>query len=187
MFPLPSLSSLKLIVAAIGALALVIGTAVITHKVDQAALLKQQAAWKDAEIAALNQARVLQQAEDKVSLDAAVAEATAQQKIVTNTVTVVKEVPSHVPLTSKCPVTVGFVRVLNDAVFLGTGTTGPTYAPGQPDDACAPIDPRGLAASIVSNYAAAGANAEQLTALQKWIEDTLAVRKSVLASPPKGK
>lgn len=178
-------ASIKWIVALLGIAAVAIFSAVVTHKVDQAALLKQQTAWKDAEIKAVNLAKMLQGAEDKVSLDAAVAEATAQQKIVTVTNTIVREVPNHVPTSTKCPVTVGFVRVLNDTIFLGTGTTGPTYAPGQPDDACASIDPRALASNIVSNYATAIANAEQLGALQKWIEDTLAIRKSVLVGPSK--
>jgi len=177
---MPSLSQIKLIVALVGALAIAFAASVVTAKVYQGKIATIEAGFAKAEAAAAEQARVLQKAEDQVTLAAAVAEAQAQQKIVTVTNTIVREAPSHVPSSTKCPVTVGFVRVLNSTVFQGTGTTGPTYAPGQPDDACASVDPRTLAINIVGNYAAALANAEQLTALQKWVQDTLDVRKRVL-------
>ena len=177
---MPSLQTIKLIVAVIGALAIAIASSVVTAKVYQGKIATIEAGFDRAKAQAAEQARVLQAAEDKVSLDAAVAEAKAQQQIVTVTNTIVREVPSHVPLNSKCAVSVGFVRVLNDALFQGASTPGPTYAPGQPDDACAAIGPRDLAVNIVGNYAAALGNAEQLGALQKWVKDTLETRKRVL-------
>lgn len=174
---MPTLDTIKLIAALVGAALIALTATIITHKVDQAALLKIEAGYKDAQIAAISQAKAVQAAEDKVSLDAAVAEATAQQKIVTITNTVTREVPNHVPLTSKCAVTVGFVRVLN-AVILGNVTSDVSYAPGKSDDACASLDARALAGSIIGNYAAALANGEQLAALQKWVTDTIAASKS---------
>lgn len=177
---MPSLQTIKLIVALLGIAAVAIASSVVTSKVYQGKIATMEAGFAKAETAAAEQARALQKAEDAVSLQAAVAEATAQQKIITVTNTVIREVPSHVPLTSKCAVTVGFVRVLNDALFQGASTPGPTYAPGQPDDACAAISPRDLAVNIVGNYAAALGNAEQLGALQKWVKDTLETRKRVL-------
>ena len=98
---MPSLTTIKLIAALVGAVLIALAAATITHKVDQAALLKIEAGYATAQAQALAQARAAQAAEDKVSLDAAVAEATAQQKIVTVTNTVVREVSNHVPITSK--------------------------------------------------------------------------------------
>lgn len=173
---MPSLDTIKLIGALLLAAGIAFGAAFVTHKVDQAALLKVENGYQVAQAAAVAQARAAQSAEDKVSLDAAVAEATAQQKIVTITNTITREVPNHVPLTSKCAVTVGFVRVLN-AVILGNGASDVSYAPGKSDDACADLDARALAGSIIGNYASAIANGEQLAALQKWITDTIAASK----------
>lgn len=161
-----------LIVGAIGAMvASAFASAVVTHKVDNATLLTIEGGYKDAQIKAVQAAKDTQKREDDVSLKAALDEATAQTKIVTVTETITREVPIHVPAKSSCAVTVGFVRVLNGAVF-GNGTADLSYAPGQPDVACAPLDARILASSIVGNYATCSANAEQLTALQRWVGDT---------------
>lgn len=173
---MPSLATIKLILMLVGAAALTIGSAVITHKVDQANLMKIEAGYKDAQLKAVEQAKAIQAAEDKVSLEAAVAEAAAQQQIVTVTQTLVKEVPIHVPFSSKCPVTVGFVRLLNAAVR-GQPTADLSFAAGKPDDACAPIDARTLAGSILVNYAASTANSEQLGALQDWVRKTIEASK----------
>lgn len=173
---MPSLQTLKMILAVCLLLGSATIAAVITHKIDSAALLKVENGYLAATAKAVNEAKIIQAAEDKVSLDAAVAEATAQQQIVTQTVTLTKEVPIHVPFSSKCAVTVGFVRLLNAAV-LGRSTADLSYASGQSDDACAPVDARTLAASILVNYAASSANAEQLTALQAWITKTIAASK----------
>lgn len=174
---MPSLETIKLILAGIAALVLVVGTAVITHKVDQAALLKQQAAWKDAQIAAVQLAVRVQAAQDAVSLNAAVAEASAQQHVVTVTNTIIKEVPAHVQATTRGCITVGFVRVLNAGV-LGNGTADLSYAPGQPDDACADTDARTLALNIIANYGVCTANGEQLGALQAWVTKIIAASKT---------
>ncbi len=175
-----SLSTIKVIVALVGLAAVALFSSIVTSKVYQGKIATIEAGFAKAETKAAEQARALQKAEDAVSLAAAVSEASAQQKIVTVTNTIVREVPSHVPANTKCPVTVGFVRVLNSTIVQGTGSPGFTFAPGQPDDACAPVDPRTLAINIVGNYAAALANAEQLTALQKWVQDTLDTRKRIL-------
>lgn len=161
-----------LILGVIGAMAVsAVGGAFSMHKVDNAALLKVEDGYKDAQLKAVQAAKDAQKREDDVSLKAAVDEAAAQTKIVTVTETITREVPIHVPAKSSCAVTVGFVRVLNGAVF-GNGTADLSYAPGQSDGACAPLDARTLASSIVGNYATCSANAEQLTALQRWVGDT---------------
>jgi hypothetical protein len=173
---MPSLDTIKLLLAIAALAGVAIFSSVVTHKVDSAALLKQQSAWKDAELKAVNLAKQIQAAEDKVSLDAAVAEAKAQQQIVTKTITLTREVPIHVPLSSKCPVTVGFVRLLNAAI-LGQSTADLSYAPGKSDDACAPVDARALADNLLVNFAAANGNAEQLTALQAWVKNIIEASK----------
>lgn len=167
---------IKLIIAAIGLGLVVVGTAVVTHRVDAAAYEALQLGYQKALAIAVAQTAEVQAAQDAISLAAAVAEAQAQQKIVTVTNVVTKEVPIHVPLNTKCPVTVGFVRVLN-AVILGSGPSDLSYAPGQSDDACAGTDARALAANIITNYGSALSNAQQLTTLQKWVTDVIAASK----------
>lgn len=172
---MPSLQAIKLIAVLVVAAGIAIGSAWLTHAVDSAHLAKIEAGYAKAETQAAEISRLRQAAEDKVSLDAAVKEAAAQQQIMTVTNTVIREIPSHVPLASKCAVTVGFVRVLN-AIILGGGTADLSYSPGQSDDACAATDPRTLALNIAANYTAALRNAEQLTALQSWVREQQAVR-----------
>lgn len=179
--PLPSLQTVKIVAIIAGVAAVAIGSAWTTHQVDQAHWLKIEAGWKDAKLEAVENAKKVQAAEDKVSLTVAVNEAAGQQKVVEKITTVVREVQSHVPNASKCAVTVGFVRVLNAAV-LGVGATDLSYAAGQPDDACAPTDPRTLVLNIIANYQSCLANAQQLGSLQGWVQQIGTVRKDTLGS-----
>lgn len=118
---------IKLIIAAIGLGLVVLGTAWVTHKVDNSAYTALELGYQKALADAVAQTAEVQAAQDKIGHDVDVAEAAAQQKIVTQTNVVTKEVIVHVPIASKCPVTVGFVRVLN-AAWAGT-------PPGPPDGA----------------------------------------------------
>jgi hypothetical protein len=121
------------------------------------------------EIAAVEAARKIQAAEDAVSLKSAVEEAKAQQQIVTRTETIVKEVPKYVPVASKCPVTVGFIRVL-DAAVLGVSPADLPLPAGKSNDSCADIDAPAVATRIIANYSGVcEANARQLTSLQEWV------------------
>src|SRR5262245_3197586 len=109
----PHIASAKtalMVAAIVGAAA---GAAWVTHQVDQAQLLKLENSYKDAENKAVKAAAAIQKAEDQVSLQAAVDEARKQAQIVTVTNTVTKEVPKYVPIGSKCPVTIGLLRVLD--------------------------------------------------------------------------
>jgi hypothetical protein len=107
------------------------------------------------------------QREDSVTLHSAVAEAAAQQKLADEKSVIAKEVRRHVPRNSPC-ISLGLVRVL-DAARLGADPDSLSLPAGQSDGACASVDAAHLAANITANYAAARANAEQLTALQAWV------------------
>lgn len=179
----PHIAAIKIGIAVLGIVAIAAGSAWATHQIDEAAYLKLEAKYKDAEVAAVSLAKAVQKAEDDVSLQAAVKEAASQQKIVTQTQIVTKEVPIHVPISSKCAVTVGFVRVLNAAI-LGGSAADVSYAAGQPDDACAPTDARSLASNIIVNYGTCLANAQQLTSLQAWAAAIGKVTKDAAAKKP---
>lgn len=162
--------------AVVLAAALVLGTAWITHRVDEGTIAKMKEDWAEAQTEAIDQAMKIQRAQDDVSLQAAVDEAASQQKIVTQTQIITKEVPIHVPAASKCPVTVGFLRVL-DAAVLGSAAADLPLAAGQSDESCATTDARTLALNITANYSACRANAEQLGGLQSWVTGIIAASK----------
>lgn len=109
-------------------------------------------------------------ARDKVTLDAAVSRATSQQKIVTQTVTITKEIPAHVTPAqdARTCITYGLVRVF-DAAAGGADPDTLSLPAGQSDDACAPVKASDLARSVAENYGSARDNADQLTALQGWV------------------
>ena len=130
---------------------------------------------KTAEEKAVQQAKDTQAAQDKVSLDAAVAEAQAQQKIVTVTQTIIKKVVQHVQDHSNC-ITYGLVRVLDAGIYGIDPDTLPLPA-GKSDDACAPVAASTLAERVISNYAIARGNAEQLNALEAWVSAQASVKR----------
>jgi len=76
--------------------------------------------------------------------------------------TIIKEVPVYVPADS--PALPGGFRLLHDAAVRGElpDATGVADAPAVPA--------QDLAATIAANYLSCRENAEQLTALQAWIE-----------------
>lgn len=164
----PHAGAIKIGLAVLGIVGIAAGSAWATHRIDQVALLKLEAKWKDAEIAAVEAARKIQKAQDEVSLKAAVAEAKAQQQIVTKTETVVREVPKYVPVASKCAVTVGFLRVL-DAAILGRSPADLPLPAGKSNDSCADLDAPTVAARLVANLGTCQANAQQLNGLQDWV------------------
>lgn len=145
------------------------------HKFDVAKLEKVELQYAQAEAKAVQQAKDIQAAQDKVTTDAAVAEAAAQQKIVTNTVTVTQEVTHYVKDTSTC-ITFGLLRLF-DATVLGIDPAKLSIPAGKSNDACAPVTASALAKSVVGNYGAALANAEQLNELQRWVNLEIAAGK----------
>ena len=144
----------------------------ITHRVDEAKLVSLEVKYAQAQAAAVVQAKAVQAAEDTVSLNAAVAEAAAQQKIVTQTITVTKEVVRHVTDRVAC-VSVGLVRVLN-AEVRGVSPDAIPLPAGKSDGSCSGVTNSQLAVSILDNYGLARANAEQLSALEAWVQATIA-------------
>lgn len=144
----------------------------VTHRVDVGTLETLKREHAEAQTEAVEIAKAELAAQDQIALDAAVAEARAQQKIVVRNVTIQKEITKYVSDTAHC-VTYGLVRVLNAAV-LGVDPADPALATGQPDDACAPVTASALAESVVANYGAALANAEQLNALEAAIAEMVA-------------
>jgi hypothetical protein len=77
--------------------------------------------------------------------------------------TLTKEVVRYVPSDS-CALPAGW-RVLHDAAARGE----PADPAGNPD--AAPIAAQDAAAAVIENYSASHANAEQLKALQDWIQE----------------
>jgi hypothetical protein len=142
------------------------------HRWDAGAYESLVAANAQAQTLAVQKAKDVQSAIDKVTLDAAVAEAKAQQQILVQHDYITQEVTKYVPVHVTC-ITVGLVRLL-DAASLGTDPANSTVAPGQSDDACTSLTARQLASNIINNYAVALANAEQLNALEAWVSATVA-------------
>lgn len=117
---------------------------------------------------------VLSQAETKVAqIDAASAStaATHQIALATTAAVIKQKVTTHVhvlppgaPAAPGC-VTYGLVRQ-HDAAALGVDPDTLQLPAGASDDACSPITAPALADAISDNYAAARANAQELTDLQ---------------------
>ena len=109
---------------------------------------------------------------DAISLNGAVAEAAAQQKLADEKSIIAKEVHRHVASNgnSRLCIPYGLVRVL-DAASIGADPDAFSLPAGQSDDSCAPVAADALAANVAANYAVARANAEQLSALQAWVRE----------------
>lgn len=125
------------------------------------------AATQAADAARAAQALKSLAAQDKLSQDNAVAEAKGQARIVVQTQTLTKEVPTYVTVTqdrSDC-VPWGVVRVL-DAAVLGVDPAQLRLPAGATDDTCSPVKASDLARSVAGNYGTAAQNAEQLNALE---------------------
>lgn len=99
-----------------------------------------------------------------VDAHVAPAAAAAQVRIVTQTRTLLKEVPVYVPVRSPC-ITWGALR-LHDAAVLGVDASTLQPPAGQPDSACSDVDPIAFMAGVVANYGVARQNAQQLNDLE---------------------
>ncbi|HEX4105532.1 MAG TPA: hypothetical protein VHX92_04810 [Rhizomicrobium sp.] len=152
--------------AAAGIAALLAGsaTAYVVHRMDEGAIAAIKLADQKAQTQAIQDADAIRQSQDQANLDAALAEAKAQQAIVSHTHTVTREVTIHVPQTQSC-IPYGLVRVLDDAAT-GSDTADAATAAGQSDDACTGISWRAFAGDLTGDYGIGRANAEQLNALE---------------------
>ncbi|MGH6829067.1 MAG: hypothetical protein ACREFW_09180 [Rhizomicrobium sp.] len=140
------------------------GTGYVVHRMDEATIAQMKLADSEASLTASEAAAGVQKAADGIDLDAAMAEAKAQEKIVRQTVTVTREITVHVPDVRAC-IPYGLVRVL-DAAATGADPASLGVAAGEPDDTCAPLSWRDLAASLADDYGIGRRNAEQLNALE---------------------
>jgi uncharacterized protein GlcG (DUF336 family) len=152
--------------AAAGIAALLAGSTMgyAVHRMDEATIASIKLADQKAQTQAIKDAAAIRQSQDQANLDAALAEAKAQQAIATRTRTVTREITIHVPQTQPC-IPYGLVRVLDDAAT-GSDTANAATAAGQSDDACTGISWRAFASDLSDDYATGRANAEQLNALQ---------------------
>lgn len=158
------LSTIKLYVMAGALLAAVLGSAVVTHKVDNSRYEALQIKIEKAHEKALDDAIALQQKEDQINVEQAQAYAAEQQRLATSAAQQLKEVEAHVKANGSHCVTWGLVRVLDSAATRRAVAEMPAPA-GKSDDACAPTDAIALARNVVGNYYTAHANADQLNAL----------------------
>lgn len=163
-------AGLQGLLIAAGAAAVISGTTVgvLVHKVDSSKMAAVELADARATTKAVELAKVDLAKRDKVTLDTAVKEADAQQKIVTRTVTLTKEVKTYVHEKALPCIPLGFIRLLDAAALEADPDTLPLPA-GDNNDTCAALTAAALAEGVVSNYGTGQQNAEQLTAAQNWI------------------
>ena len=146
------------------------GGAWVGYRFESGKVTAIQAADAEAETQAVKAADTNRAAQDAVTLASALSEAQAQEKVVTITQTVTKEIPAHVPPAVDATVCVpfGLIRLL-DASALQADPDSLSLPTGQSDGSCSPVKASALAQSVIDNYGVAQANAEQLTALQAWV------------------
>jgi hypothetical protein len=147
-------------------------TGFVIHRMDNAAIAAVKLKDQRAQTEAIKQAARVQQSQDQVNLNAALAEAEAQQKIVTVTHTIVREIPAHVSEALPC-IPYGLVRLLDDAATGGDTANVPAPA-GQSDEACAPLSWRAFADELIDDYGIGRSNAEQLNALEADVQALVA-------------
>jgi len=163
--PTPQTLAAKALVAVVG-VAIVAGAGVYTgYRWERSAYEALVAADAKAQTKAVQVAAAKQLKIDAGNQAAAVKAAQAQQRIVTQTVTVTKEIPTYVHDTIACPgLSVGLARVLRAAAS-GDDPTSLQLAPGQSDDACSDVTPSEVAGWFAAYAQAARANTQQLTDL----------------------
>lgn len=167
MFNLPSSFSLTVTLAAVaGAFALGATTgSAVTAKLagDKYAKLERSITTGNEIVRSINAS--VQSRMERQSTTAAVAEASAQERIVYRTNETIKEVPRYVTVVQdRACIGYGLVRVL-DAAAQGLSPESLQLPAGQSDDACSPVAPSALAMSVAGNYGIARQNAQQLDAL----------------------
>ena len=139
----------------------------LEDRLKEATIAEMKLADANALNAAIKASSAAQQAQDKVSEDAAVKEAQAQIKVQTVTQTITKEIPKYVTVkgdTVSC-IPVGLERLLYASASSADPDSLQTPS-GQSNDACSDITATEVA-SWFKDYASQSiANAEQLNALE---------------------
>lgn len=183
MIPLPSLQAVKLAVLGLGMLAVAGGGFYAGYRWELGAYEKRVATDAVAAEQATLKALKTQQTIDAANQVAAAIDAKAQQKIVTQTITVTKEIPHYVHDTVSCPgLTVGLARVLRGAAD-GTDPASLALAPGQSDDTCSDVTPSEVAGWFTGYASAARANTQQLSDLQASIKANQATANGAIVHP----
>lgn len=137
----------------------------VQHNLDQAKLDQLIAADDKAALEAQTKIAQLTRQQTDLANAASQHDVEVQTRIVNHTITLTKEIPHYVSLAPTPCISYGLVRVLDAAVLQADPDALPLPA-GATDDTCSPITAADLAQSVVSNYAAAQANAQQLNDLE---------------------
>lgn len=153
---------IRLIGYSLLAAALIGGAAYVRHEWDAGQAARAQV------VARAAQDKAVSRAETVVVHQAQAQETAAQHTLAAQATVIIKRIPVYVSSSPSPPVgcvTWGMLR-LHDAAVLGLSPDD-LPAASQPDAACSSVAPSAFAATVARNYAAARANAEQLTALQR--------------------
>jgi len=168
---IPSMATFTMIGAGVAVLTLAAGTGYAGYHmasvIDQGRYNALLLAESKARAESLNQVVHVTTVQSHLALKAASDEATHQQQIAVQAAITETETPNYVSAQidpTRC-ITYGLVRLL-DAAVLGVDPSTLPLPSGQSNLSCTALTPADLARSVVSNYAAANANAEQLDALE---------------------
>lgn len=173
MFPLPQALLIKLGVYAGMAAAVIFAGWMIIHTIRADAVKDIKAADAVASASAKAEGARVNAATAEVDLHASEAATAHQQALAASAAVIKSKVSKHVhvppPVQGKpdrpgC-VSYGLVRQ-HDAAALGVDPDTLPLPTGTSDDACSPVTDADLAGAITDNYAAARANAQELTDLQ---------------------
>lgn len=136
----------------------------------------QAEALRLAEQAAARRASAVASHQVAVTTAAASSETAAQERIRVVYRTITEKVPQYVTpaADARCIVPIGFVRGFDAAAKGAPDVPGPSAAAGQSDDAASGVELSTVLGVTVSDFGAANANAEQLSALQDWVRKELA-------------
>lgn len=175
MFPIPSALAIKFAVYAGMAAAVLFAGWMIVHSIQQGAI--KDIVAHDAQVTAQAQATAAKIDAKSADIDAqAESEAvTHQATIAAQAATIKAKVKTHVheppPPAAGAPARIGCVSYglvrQHDASALGVDPDSLPLPAGATDDTCSPVANADLASAIGDNYAAARANAQELTDLQK--------------------
>lgn len=112
-------------------------------------------------------------AEGAITLTAGQNFAKQQERIVTRTITQIKEVPIYVPreANAACIVPLGFVKLLNaSAASVDLASPSLALPAGQSNGTSTAVDLAAVASSVAENYGRCNANAKQLDELNAWVK-----------------
>jgi hypothetical protein len=170
----------------VSALALVVGSATVTHKVDLASYeklqLSQAAHANDTLVHSLD----LLGKQVQVNADLDLKYGAADQQIMYVTQTVLKEIPIHVTAETdrKYPVPYGTIRVL-DAEVLGVDPNSLALPSGAGDGDTAPVANSVLAGTTTTNYATCKRALNDLANWQTWYTEQKALTDKAIADANK--